>query len=253
MRHACKLLTSLAVALMLAGPALAQEEPPLPNEHWSFSGLFGSFDLAAAQRGFWVYFNVCANCHSLQQLHYRDLAGIGLNPGQIRAVAASVQVPKGVNNQGEPAQGPGAPADQFRSPFPNEEAARAAMNGALPPDLSLIVNAREGHADYVYGILTGFVDPPAGFEVPPGRYYNTYFPGHLISMPPPLHDDLVEYADGTKATVPQMAHDVVTFLAWSANPEMAQRKQMGVRVILFLLLLMGLTYAMKRKVWSDVH
>ena len=148
---------------------------------------------------------------------------------------------------------PATPADQFRSPFPNEAAARAALGGAVPPDLSLIVNAREGHADYVYGILTGFTEAPKGFEVAPGRFYNEYFPGHLIAMPPPLHDGLVEYADGTKATVPQMAHDVVTFLAWTSNPEMVQRKQMGVRVVLFLVLLMGLTYAMKRKVWSGVH
>ncbi|HEX5325576.1 MAG TPA: cytochrome c1, partial [Acetobacteraceae bacterium] len=135
---------------------------------------------------------------------------------------------------------------------PNEEAARAAMSGALPPDLSLIVNAREGHANYVYGILTGFTEPPQGFEVPAGRYYNQQFPGHLIAMPPPLHDGAVEFADGTKATVPQMAHDVVTFLEWAANPELTQRKQIGVRVILFLVLMVGLTYAMKRKVWSDV-
>ncbi|HSU04535.1 MAG TPA: cytochrome c1 [Acetobacteraceae bacterium] len=247
------LLAGLATVLLVSGPALAQQEPPLPNENWSFSGLFGSFDLASAQRGFWVFQNVCSNCHSLKQIHYRDLAAIGLTEAQIKAVAGSVQVPKGVNNQGEPVEGPATPADQFRSPFPNEEAARAAMNGALPPDLSLIVNAREGHADYVYGILNGFVDPPAGFTVPPGRYYNQYFPGHLIAMPPPLHDGLVEFADGTKATVPQMAHDVVTYLEWAANPEMAQRKQIGVRVILFLLLLMGLTYALKRKVWADVH
>jgi len=253
MRRLWMLLAGVLAAGLLIGPAFCQEEPTLPNEKWSFSGLFGSYDLAAAQRGFWVYKNVCSNCHSMTQLHYRDLAGIGLSDAQIKAIAASEQVPKGVNDQGQPVEGPATPADQFRSPFPNEQAARAALGGALPPDLSLIVNAREGHADYVYGILTGFTDAPKGFEVPAGRFYNKYFPGHLIAMPPPLHDGLVEYADGTKATVPQMAHDVVTFLAWTSNPEMVERKQMGVRVVLFLLLLMGLTYAMKRKVWSDVH
>lgn len=247
-------LAALAAVILLAGQALAQEESaPLPNERWSFDGLFGSFDLAAAQRGFWVYYNVCSNCHSMKELHYRDLAGIGLDEAQIKAIAASVQVPKGVNDQGEPIQGPATPADQFRSPFANEQAARAAMNGALPPDLSLIVNAREGHADYVYGILTGFTDPPKGFNVPAGRYYNKVFPGNLIAMPPPLHDGLVQFADGTPSTVPQMAHDVVTYLEWTANPEMTQRKQIGVRVVLFLLLMTGLTYALKRKVWSDVH
>ncbi len=253
MHRFCALAAGMLVAGVLAGPAFCQEEAPLPNEKWSFSGLFGSFDLAAAQRGFWVYQNVCTTCHSTTQLHYRDLAGIGLTDAQIKAIAASVQVPKGVNDQGQPIEGPATPADQFRSPFPNEQAARAALGGALPPDLSLIVNAREGHADYVYGILTGFTDAPKGFEVPPGRFYNKYFPGNLIAMPPPLSDGQVDYADGTKATVPQMAHDVVTFLYWAANPEMVERKQMGVRVVLFLLLLMGLTYAMKRKVWSDVH
>ncbi len=189
----------------------------------------------------------------MKEMHYRDLAGIGLNEGQIKAVAAGVTVPQGVNDQGEPITGPAMPADEFKAPFPNEQAARAALGGALPPDLSLIVNAREGHSDYVYGILNGFQDAPKGFNVPAGRYYNEYFPGHLIAMPPPLHDDAVDFADGTKATVPQMAHDVVTFLNWAANPELAQRKQIGVRVILFLLLLTGLTYAAKRKVWADVH
>ncbi|MEO8714816.1 MAG: cytochrome c1 [Acetobacteraceae bacterium] len=251
------LRTTLAAAfLALAAPALAQEAPtpPLPHPGWSFAGVFGGFDLAAAQRGFWVYYKVCSTCHTMKEMHYRDLAGIGINEAQIKAIAAGVTVPQGVNDQGEPVTGPALPADEFRAPFPNEESARAALGGALPPDLSLIVNAREGHADYVYGILNGFVDPPPkGVEVPPGKYYNEYFPGHLIAMPPPLHDGGVDYADGTKATVPQMAHDVVTFLEWAANPETVQRKQIGVRVILFLLLLTGLTYAAKRKVWADVH
>lgn len=238
---------------IFAAPAMAQEMPPLPRPGWSFSGLFGSYDVAAAQRGFWVYYKVCSTCHSMTQMHYRDLAAIGLNEGQIKTIAAGVQVPQGINDQGEPITGPGRPADQFKSPFANDAAARAALGGAVPPDLSLITNAREGHADYVYGILTGFVDAPKGFSVPAGKYYNEYFPGHLISMPPPLHDDAVEYADGTKATVPQMAHDVVTFLEWAANPDLTQRKQIGVRVVLFLLLMTGLTYAGKRKVWADVH
>ncbi|MDE2581733.1 MAG: cytochrome c1 [Rhodospirillales bacterium] len=255
MRALRSLLAALLFAVVAAGPALAQDAgtPPLPNEQWSFSGLFGGLNLAAAQRGFWVYYNVCSNCHSMHQLHYRDLAGIGLTPKQIKAIAASVTVPKGLNSQGEPVTGPATPASQFKSPFPNDVAARAALNGALPPDLSLIVNAREGGPNYVYGILTGFVKPPAGFKVPAGKYYNEYFPGHLIAMPPPLHDGLVTYADGTKATIPQMAHDVVTFLYWTANPEAVERKQMGVRVVLFLVLLTGLTYALKRKVWADVH
>ena len=252
MRALRSLLFAALFGLVAAGPALAQDTTPLPNEHWSFGGLFGGLDQAAAQRGFWVYFNVCSNCHSMHQLHYRDLAGIGLTPAQIKAIAASVTVPLGIDDKGQPATGPGLPASEFRSPFPNKAAAKAVF-GVAPPDLSLIVNGRSGGADYVYGILTGFVKPPPGFKVPSGRYYNAYFPGHVIAMPPPLHPGLVTYADGVKATVPQMAHDVVTFLYWAANPEEVARKQMGVRVVLFLLLLTGLTYAMKRKLWAKVH
>jgi len=247
----------LTVAAMLtavaAAPAWAQDEPTPPAQHWSFDGPFGTFDLAAAQRGFQVYSEVCSACHSMQYLHYRDLAGIGLTDDQIKAIAAAVTVPQGTDDQGNPKDGPATPADQFRSPFANEKAARATLNGALPPDLSLIVNARDGHADYVYGILTGFSDPPPGIQIQPGMNYNKYFPGHQIAMPPPLSDGRVTYADGTPATVEQMARDVVTFLEWAANPEMVQRKQIGWRVVLYLLLMTGLTYAVKRKVWSDVH
>ena len=247
----------LVVAMLIgvgASPAWAQAEAPAPPaQRWSFDGPFGGFDLAAAQRGFQVYSEVCAACHSLQYLHYRDLAGIGLTAEQIKAIAAAVTVPQGTDDQGNPVDGPATPANQFRSPYPNEKAARAALNGALPPDLSLIVNAREGQADYIYAILTGYADPPAGFQMQDGLYYNKYFAGNQIAMPQPLQDGRVTYADGTPTTIDQMAHDVVTFLAWAANPEMVQRKQIGWRVVLYLLLLTGLTYAVKRKVWSDVH
>lgn len=248
------LFVSTAVAAsMLAAPAAAQESEPLPHEKWSFQGLFGTFDLAAAQRGFQVYSNVCSNCHSMQYLHYRDLTGIGFDPEQIKAIAAAVTVPLGLDDQGNPKEGPAGPGSQFRSPFPNENAARSANNGAVPPDLSLIVNAREGGPNYVYGILTGFVPPPPDFKLTPGLYYNKMFPGHQIHMPPPLQDGTVDYTDGTHNTLPQEAHDVVTFLAWAANPEMVERKQIGVRVVLFLVFMTGLTYAVKRKVWSDVE
>lgn len=254
MRPLRTLLAGLLVAGLAAAPALAQdEEAPLPNVNWSWNGIFGTVDLAAAQRGFQVYSQICSNCHSMRSLHYRDLAGIGFTPAEVKAIAAAVTVPKGVDDQGNPVQGPAAPADQFRSPFPNEEAAKAANNGAAPPDLSVIVNAREGHANYVYGILTGFVTPPPGVKVPNGLYYNKQFPGHMIHMPPPLQADAVTYADGTKATLDQEAHDVVTFLQWTANPEMTERKRIGARVILFLLLMTGLTYAVKRKIWSGIH
>ncbi|HVC61697.1 MAG TPA: cytochrome c1 [Acetobacteraceae bacterium] len=249
----CVLLGGLAAGGIAAAPALAQDAPTPPHQQWSWEGPFGTYDLAAAQRGFQVYSEVCSACHSMKELHYRDLAGIGLSPRQIKAIAAAVTVPDGVDDQGSPKEAPGTPGSQFRSPFPNDQAARAALNGALPPDLSEIVNAREGHADYVYAILNGFSDPPPGFKLQAGLNYNEYFPGHQIAMPQPLHDGQVTYADGTPNTVPQMAHDVVTFLAWAANPELVQRKQIGWRVVLFLVVMTGLTYAVKRKVWADVE
>jgi ubiquinol-cytochrome c reductase cytochrome c1 subunit len=243
----------LAATFALTGVAMAQEAPEPPAQVWSFDGLFGTPDLAAAQRGFQVYAEVCSNCHAMQELHYRDLSGIGLNDAEIKAVASTFTVPQGLDDSGQPKEGPATPADQFRSPFPNEKAARAALNGALPPDLSLIINARPGHADYVYGILTGYATAPAGFTMQDGMNYNQYFPGHQIAMPQPLQDGRVTYADGTPNTVDQMARDVVTFLYWASNPEVVERKALGIRVILFLLLLTGVTYAVKRKIWSDVH
>jgi ubiquinol-cytochrome c reductase cytochrome c1 subunit len=243
----------VSAGLAIALPALAQDEEPLAHQQWSWQGPFGTYDLAAAQRGFQVYSEVCANCHSMTQLHYRDLAGIGLNPEQIKAIAAAVTVPQGVDDQGNPKQGPATPADQFRSPFPNPQAARAALNGALPPDLSVIINARAGGPDYVFGILTGFVQPPAGFKVQSGLYYNRTFPGHQIAMPQPLHDGQVTFADGSGNSIADEAHDVVTFLAWAANPDLVERKQIGWRVVLFLVIMTGLTYAVKRKIWSDVE
>ncbi|MDR3534776.1 MAG: cytochrome c1 [Rhodopila sp.] len=253
MRPLRSLLAGVFAAGLLAAPALAQEGESLPHQKWSFDSLFGTFDLAAAQRGFQVYSNVCANCHSLQYLHYRDLSGIGLDGDEIKAIAAAVTVPQGLDDQGNPKDGPATPANQFRSPFANEKAARAANNGALPPDLSLIVNAREGGADYIYGILTGFVPAPSGFKMQDGMYYNKMFPGHQIGMPQPLQDGTVEYTDGTSNNLDQEAHDVITFLSWAANPELVERKQIGVRVILFLVFMAGITYAVKRKLWSDVH
>jgi ubiquinol-cytochrome c reductase cytochrome c1 subunit len=237
---------------LLSAPAMAQDEQ-LPHENWSFKGLFGTFDEASLQRGYQVYANVCANCHSMQYLHFRDLSGIGLNADQIKAIAAGVTVPQGTDDQGNPKDGPATPANQFKSPFPNEKAARAANNGALPPDLSLIVNAREGGPDYVYGILTGFAQAPAGFKMQDGMNYNTVFPGHQIAMPQPLQDGSVDYADKTPNTLAQEAHDVVTFLTWAANPEMVERKQIGVRVILFLVFMTGITYAVKRRLWANIE
>lgn len=250
---ASAIVASAIVTTTLAPTPARAQEAEYPHERWSFQGLFGTFDLAAAQRGFQIYSGVCSNCHSMKMLHYRDLSGIGLDADQIKAIAANVTVPSGLDDQGNPKDGPATPASTFKSPFANDIAARAANNGALPPDLSLIVNAREGGPDYIYGILTGFAQAPAGFKMQDGMNYNRTFPGHQIAMPQPLQDGSVEYADGTPTNLNQEAHDVVTFLDWAANPETVERKQIGVRVILFLLFMTGITYAVKRKVWSDVH
>jgi cytochrome c1 len=235
-------------------PARAEmAETPMPQQKWSFDGVFGTVDLASAQRGFQVYKEVCSACHSMKFMHYRDLAGLGLNETQIKAIAASVTVPQGLNDQGEPKEGPGTPASQFRSPFPNDLAARAGNGGALPPDLSLIVNAREGGADYIYALMVGFGDPPKDMKMQDGMNFNMYFPGHQIAMPQPLRDGQVAYADGTPNNIAQEARDVVTFLYWVSNPEEAERKALGVKVILYLGFMACVTYALKRKIWAAVH
>jgi ubiquinol-cytochrome c reductase cytochrome c1 subunit len=248
-----KLLAVGFTAALLAGAsASAQEEKPLPSVGWSFNGVFGTYDRGAAQRGFQVYNEVCSNCHSLSLLTYGDLDGLGFSPEQVKGIAAAKQVPD-TDDSGQPIMRPALPSDHFVPPYPNEKAARAAQNGALPPDLSLIIKAREGGPDYVHGILTGYDEAPASFKLGDGLNYNEYFPGHQIAMPQPLQDGTVEYSDGTPTNLNQEAHDVVTFLDWAANPETVERKQIGVRVILFLLFMTGITYAVKRKVWSDVH
>ena len=252
------LASGVLASFVLAGAARAAEEHDQatfhpPQQSWSFDGVFGTPDLASAQRGMQVYMEVCSACHGLKQLAYRDLSGLGLTAEQVKAIAASVVVPLGLNDEGEPVEGPGLPSSRFRQPWPNEKAARARYNGAVPPDLSVMVKAREDGSNYVHALLTGYADPPAGMEMGEGMNYNKYFPGHQTAMPQPLTDDRVTYADGTKATVDQMSRDVVTFLAWASDPDVVDRKRIGIRVILFLILMTGLTYAVKRKIWSDLH
>ncbi len=242
----------LAGALLAGAPIVASAQE-LPDVKWSFDGIFGTFDRASAQRGFQVYQEVCSSCHSMKQMYYRNLSGIGLDPKQIAAIAASVTVPGALNDSGDPTTRPGLPSDHFKAPFPNDLAARAANGGALPPDQSVLEKAREGGADYLYGILTGYGTPPAGMVMGAGMNYNKYFPGHQIAMPQPLVDDRVTYADGTKATLDQEAKDVVTFLTYTANPEMEERKQLGVKMVLFLVFLTCIVYALKRKIWANVH
>jgi ubiquinol-cytochrome c reductase cytochrome c1 subunit len=243
----------LVLAALASAPARAQETPPLPHQEWSFDGVFGTYDRAALQRGFQVYKQVCSACHPVKHLYFRDLAALGYTDDQITAIAASDQCTDGPNDQGQMYQRPCRSSDPIPGPFPNDQAARAANGGALPPDQSLIVKARDGGPDYVFAILNGYQPPPSAVQLPPGKYYNEYFPGHLIAMPPPLSDGVVTYADGTKATVPQMAHDVTTFLTWASHPNLEVRHRTGVKVFLFLIVVAGIFYAAKRKIWSAVH
>jgi ubiquinol-cytochrome c reductase cytochrome c1 subunit len=238
----------------LPSPARAAGEAiHIPNTPFSFDGVFGTYDRASAQRGFQVYKEVCSACHAMRLLSYRNLRDLGLSEQQVAAIAATVQVQDGPNDEGQMFERNGRPSDRFRSPFPNPQAARAANNGAYPPDLSVIAKAREGGADYIYALLTGYSDPPAGMTMMDGMNYNRYFPGHQIAMAAPLNPDQVEFADGTPGTVENMARDVATFLQWAAEPELEERRAMGVKVIIFLTILGGLAYAVKRKVWADVH
>ncbi|MFL6690777.1 MAG: cytochrome c1 [Alphaproteobacteria bacterium] len=261
---------ALTLGLLAAATAAnaAIDTSPLPPKQpgWSFSGPFGMYDRAALQRGFQVYKEVCSACHSLNRVSFHALSSDNGGDGfftdpQVKAIAAGYKVPAGPNDKGEtvdssgtPLMRPGIPADHFPPPFANEQAARTANNGALPPDLSIITKARAGGPDYVYSIITGFHQkPPAGFKVLPNKYYDPYFNGWNISMPPPLSANQVTYADGTKATVDQMAHDVVTFLTWAAEPTMEHRKRIGFGVMLFLIAFAGLLYLSYRRVWADIH
>jgi ubiquinol-cytochrome c reductase cytochrome c1 subunit len=245
---------ALAIGLFAAAPAhSAGEAIPIPDRKFSFDGIFGTYDRASAQRGFQVYKEVCAACHGLRLVAYRNLRELGLTEAQVEAIAAQFQITDGPNDEGQMFERPGRPADRFRRPFPNEAAAAAANNGKAPPDLSVMAKARAGGADYLFALLTGYTDPPPGFVLADGAHYNKFYPGHAIAMAPVLNPDQVEYADGTKATVEQMAHDVSTFLQWAAEPELEQRRAMGVKIIIFLTILAGLTYAVKRKIWADVQ
>jgi ubiquinol-cytochrome c reductase cytochrome c1 subunit len=248
---AAVVLSALVLAPAIAGAA--DENPPLPRQQWSFDGVFGTYDRASSQRGFQVYKEVCSVCHPVKHLHFRDLADIGYSEDEVKAIAAGYQITDGPNDEGQMFQRPGRPSDPIPGPFPNDQAARAANNGALPPDLSLIVKARPGGPDYVYGILTGYKDAPASFKLLQGMNYNEFFPGHQIAMPPPLSENAVTFADGIPASVPQMAHDAVTFLTWASEPRLEDRHRTGFKVTLFLVVAAGVFYATKRKIWAPIH
>lgn len=252
MLKSIKILAGAAL-LGFASPVLAAGGVEVPTEEWSFEGPLGTYDRASMQRGLQVYKEVCAGCHSLNYIYYRNLADLGYTPDQIKAFAAENEVEDGPNDEGEMFTRPALASDRFVKPFPNDNAARAGNGGALPPDLSLIVESRVGGPNYLYALLTGYADPPSGVDVMEGMNYNKYFPGHQIAMAAPLSEDGVEYGDGTKASVEQQARDVVTFLAWASEPNMEARKEMGLKVMLFLLVFTALLIAVKKRVWADVH
>ncbi len=246
-------MAALIVTCWLPPKVLAADASVIADHEWSFEGPFGVFDRAALQRGFQVYQEVCSACHGIRHVAYRDLAALGYDGDDIKAIAAEYEVWDGPNGEGDMFERPALPSDKFVPPFPNHNAARAANNGSWPPDLSLIVKARKSGDDYLYSLLTGYGEPPPDFNLPEGRYYNTAYPGFQIAMPPALEDGLVDYADGTKATISQMASDVTTFLAWTAEPEMEERKKLGVKTLIFLVLLTAMLLAVKRKIWKKIH
>ncbi|MEX1084126.1 MAG: cytochrome c1 [Xanthobacteraceae bacterium] len=278
MKHQRTILApALAAALFVfAGAAAAQEAygtPEPPQLKWSFSGPIGKFDRTQLQRGFKVFREVCQNCHSLNLVSFRNLAEPGgpeYSAAQAEAVAAEYKIKDGPNDQGEMFERPGRVADYFPPPFPNEQAARAANGGAYPPDLSVIAKARtyergfprfvfdmftqyqEQGVDYIAALLQGYEQTPQGMQMAPGMMYNKYFPGHGIAMPPPISDGQVVYDDGTPGTVDHYSRDVAAFLMWTAEPHLESRKRIGFQVMIYLIILSGLLYFTKKRVWSAV-
>lgn len=269
----------LVSILFAAAPAAAQEghaTPEIKKESWSFAGPFGTYDRNQLQRGFQVFREVCSSCHSARLLAFRNLGEPGgpeFTEGQVKALAAEYEI---TDPEAEGGKRPGIAADRWPSPFANDQEARDANGGALPPDMSVLAKARgttqpfpwwilnyftaysEGGPDYIHALLNGYVDPPPhGAEVPEGKYYNTYFPGHALGMAPPLSDGSVTYEEGESGSVPltvdQYSRDVSAFLMWVAEPHLVARKEAGFQVIAFLVLFAGLLYLVKRKLWSRVE
>ncbi len=223
---------------------------------WSFKGPFGKFDRAALQRGYQVYNEVCSSCHSMKYLSYRNLVQRGgpeFSEAQAKAIAASFEVKDGPNADGEMFMRPGRLSDKFVMPYENEKAAQAANGGAYPPDMTVLVKARGGGVDYIYSLLQGYEDPPAGVTLDDGVYYNKFMYGNKIKMSNQLSDGLVEYSDGTDATVEQMAKDVTTFLMWTAEPHLETRHRMGFKAIVYLIILTVLVYFSMKKIWSRIE
>ena len=223
---------------------------------WSFKGLFGKFDRGALQRGYQVYTEVCSSCHSMKYVSYRNLAEKGgpeFTEAQAKAIAASFEVNDGPNADGEMFTRPGKLSDKFVMPYENVKAAQAANGGAYPPDMSVLVKARSGGVNYIYSLLQGYEDPPSEITLDEGVYYNKYMYGNKIKMANPLSDGLVEYTDGTNASVEQMSKDVTTFLTWAAEPHLEARHQMGFKAIIYLIILTILVYFSMKRIWSRIE
>lgn len=242
----------VAGAIFMGNAWAAGDAAPVRKVDWSFNGPFGTYDQAQLQRGYQVYKEVCAACHAMKRVAFRNLADIGFDEAEIKALAAGYEIEDGPNDDGDMFMRPGRPSDRFPSPFANEKQARAANNGAYPPDLSLVAKARAGGPDYLYSLLTGYKEPPADAEMGDGMSYNPYFPGGQIAMAAPLSDGIVDYAGDTPETVDQMAKDVAAFMMWAAEPKMEERKSLGFRVMIFLVIMTGLFYLMYKKVWAPV-
>lgn len=223
-----------------------------PHLHWSHSGWFDSLDHASVRRGYQVYKQVCAACHSMRFLAYRNLVGVTHTEAEAKAEAEESQVLDGPNEAGDMFMRPGKLSDYFPKPFANDAAAAAANNGAIPPDLSFITLARHGGEDYIYHLLNGYCDPPAGIELREGQNFNPYFPGGAIGMAPPIYNEIVEYEDGTPATQSQVAKDVCTFLTWAASPEHDMRKKIAIKCLMIYSLLLAGSYYLKRHKWSMI-
>jgi len=250
-------ISYLVILLMLGSLQVnAAEKENLLKVDWSFKGLFGKFDRGSLQRGYQIYTEVCASCHSMKYLSYRNLSEKGgpeFSIEQAKAIAASFEVTDGPNSDGEMFERPGRLSDKFAMPYDNEKAAQAANGGAYPPDMSVLVKARSGGPDYIYSLLLGYEDPPSGVSLDDGVYYNKYMYGNNIRMAKPIMADGVEYSDGTKATEEQMAKDITTFLMWTAEPQLEARHKMGFKVIVYLIILTILVYFSMKKIWSRIE
>jgi len=261
MKRAAAITLFLAICGMLIGPlssppaAAAGDDTVIVEQSWTFTGAFGKFDRAQLQRGFKVYQEVCASCHGMRFLHYRNLGESGgpeFSEAAVKVIAASAQVEDGPDDEGSMFERPGRPSDAFVSPFKNDQEARASNSGALPPDLSVIAKARPHGVNYLYSLLTGYTESPSNFDLAEGMFYNSAFSGHQIAMSNPLSPEVIDYTDGTPPTVENYAKDVSAFLMWAAEPKLEKRHQIGFNVIVYLIVLAGLLYVAKRRIWARV-